>query len=387
MSSTEPRTPDPRDPGTEPRTDVGTTDATTTGAADLPATGDTAATEDDAVGAAGTGAGADTGTATGTATGAGSSAGSARESRSERTVLSVDDDEDDDLDELEDTDEDDDDTDDDAFLAGLDDERELAGASLGARLGVEALGTFALVLVITGVALYGPISGADAVGVALAAGLVLVGVTSAFGHLSGGHFNPAVTLGTAIAGLTRWVDVPLYWLAQLLGGVAAGATVFLTIPESLPAALQVPDVPTFFASTANSWGEFSRLWLASGEQTSFDQRTAFVVELVAAAVLTAVVLGTARRRWSFAPAPVAVGLTYAALFLLTSPITGGSANPARSTAAAVFSGGDAVGQLWLFWVAPLLGAALVGLGHFGFGRGGSPRAGETIDDDVAVPRS
>lgn len=341
MSSTspdrEPRTPEPgpREPGTpEPRTpEPGTPEAS---AAEPPSP--TRRDDDDAV------------------------------------VLAVDDDGDVDLDE----DLDDDDLDGDDALLDLRG-APLAGAGLGTRLGVEALGTFAFVLVVTGVALYAPISQVDVVGVALAAGLVLVGVTAAFGHLSGGHFNPAVTLGTALAGMTRWVDVPLYWLAQLLGAAAAGATVFLTVPTSLPSALGLDGVPAFFAGTANSWGESSTLFTASQEMTSFDQRAAFVVELVAAAVLTAVVVGTARRRWAFSPAPAAVGLTYAALFLFTSPITGGSANPVRSTAVALFSGEAALGQLWLFWVAPLAGAVLVGLAAFGFGRGGSPRAGDAID--------
>ncbi|WP_199424666.1 aquaporin [Actinotalea solisilvae] len=302
----------------------------------------------------------------------------------EAVVLAVDDDQDVEPDELDEDDDDLDDEPDDGALAGP----EGAGAGLGTRLGVEALGTFAFVLVVTGVALYAPISQVDVVGVALAAGLVLVGLTAAFGHLSGGHFNPAVTLGTALAGMTRWADVPLYWLAQLAGAAAAGATVFLTVPTSLPTALGLDGVPAFFAGTANSWGESSTLFTASQEMTSFDQRAAFVVELVAAAVLTAVVVGTARRRWSFSPAPAAVGLTYAALFLLTSPITGGSANPVRSTAVALFAGEAALGQLWLFWVAPLAGAALVGLAAFGFGRGGSPRAGDTVDavDEAPVDR-
>lgn len=288
----------------------------------------------------------------------------------------------------EDDDLDDDDFDDDEdYVAGdLDDGllvvRPRDEASLPTRLGVEALGTFALVVVITGVALYGPISGVGAVGVALAAGLVLVGVTAAFAHLSGGHFNPAVTLGAAIAGRTRWADLPLYWLAQVLGAVAAGATVFLTIPQTLPSALQIADAPTFFASTANSWGEASQLWLASQELTSFNQNSAFVIELIAGALLTAVVLGTAHRDRTGTTAPYAVGLTYAALILLAGPITGGSANPARSTGTALFAGSVPLGQLWLFWVAPLLGGALVGLAAYGFGRRDEELA--ISDDEVLV---
>ncbi|WP_188079083.1 MIP/aquaporin family protein [Actinotalea subterranea] len=259
---------------------------------------------------------------------------------------------------------DDDDLDDDDFATVP----ATSGAGLAARLGTEMLGTFALVLVILGVTVFAPISGVGTMGTAIAAGLTLAGLGAAFGHISGGHFNPAVTLGAAIAGRARWLDVPLYWFAQVLGALAAAATVFITIPTTLPAALQVADVRTFFATTANSWGESSQLWTASGQTTAFDLRTAFVLELLAAALLTAVVLGTMRRRTVRSTAPYAMGLTYAAVLLLTAPVTGGSANPARSLASAVFAGGDAMGQVWVFVVAPIVGAAIVGLAYFGFAR-------------------
>ncbi|UNX55313.1 aquaporin [Georgenia sp. TF02-10] len=235
-----------------------------------------------------------------------------------------------------------------------------ARPSLAVRVGAEALGTFVLVFATLGVLLYSSVSGVGTLGMALAAGLALAGATAALGHVSDGHFNPAVTLAAAVGGRTRGADVLPYWLAQILGGVAAAGAVFLTIPASLPAALQIGDSRTFFSTVANSWGEQSQLWAASGQTTAFDARGAFVVEAIATALLAAVVLGAVYRRGSRVSAPLAVGAAYAALLLVTAPMTGGSLNPARATAAALFADG-ALSQLWLFWVAALVGALVAGL--------------------------
>jgi aquaporin Z len=268
------------------------------------------------------------------------------------------------------------------------------GPGVGSRVGAEAFGTFALVLVILGIALYNPlwtgqVPGLAVLGLALAAGLALAGLVAALGHVSGGHFNPAVTLGSALAGRTSWTDLPLYWLAQLLGAIAAAAVLFVTIPKGLPALIagdpetgEEGTARSFLNFTTNGWDENSPLSALAGGQVSFDVRSALILELVSTAILVAVYLGTAHRRVAALTtgrgllgtgpskagraedrpfAPVAIGLTYAALLLLTAPVTGGSLNPARSSAAALFAGGDAIGQLWLFWVAPLVGAAIVGL--------------------------
>lgn len=264
--------------------------------------------------------------------------------------------------ELQEIDEEDDELEEFALLMSAPD----AGPGLAARLGAEALGAFALVLVVVGTTLYDPLSQIGSLGRALAAGLVLAGATAALGRVSGGHFNPAVTLASATAGRTRWVDVPTYWLVQLFGAVAAAAVVFLTIPQKLPGLIGATDARAYFASTANGFGESSPLWTASSGQVGFDWRAALIVELVGAALLAAVYLGGAPRRGVLHSAPVAIGLTYAALLLFTTPITGGSFNPARSTASALFAGGDAIGQVWLFWVAPLVGAAVAGLVHRAF---------------------
>ena len=283
-------------------------------------------------------------------------------------------------DELREDEDDDDELDDFALLtpdAG-------AGPGLASRLGAEALGTVALVLVVVGTALYDPLSQMGVVGRSLAAGLVLAGATAALGRVSGGHFNPAVTLASAAAGRTRWVDLPTYWLVQLLGAVAAGAVVFLTIPRALPELIGAADARTFFASTANGFDALAPLSTVSNGQVTFDLRTALIVELVASALLAAVYLGAAPRWNARHTAPVAVGLTYAALLLFVGPITGGSLNPVRSTASALFAGGESLGQLWLFWVAPLVGGAVAGLIHRAFATPEVESFEDVDDEDDAV---
>ena len=281
--------------------------------------------------------------------------------------------------ELREEDDDDDELDDFALLAA----DPAAGPGLAARLGAEALGTFALVLVVVGTALYDPLSQPPIglLGRSLAAGLVLAGATAALGRVSGGHFNPAITLASAAAGRTRWIDLPTYWLVQLFGAVAAGAVVFLTIPRALPEAIGAADARGFFAGSANGFDALSPLSTASGGQVTFDLRTALIVELVAGALLAAVYLGAAPRWGARHSAPVAVGLTYAALLLFVGPITGGSLNPVRSTAAALFAGGDALGQLWLFWFAPLVGGAVAGLIHRAFETPPVETIDEGLDDE------
>lgn len=244
---------------------------------------------------------------------------------------------------------------DDTMIAGRD-------AGLVARLGAEAFGSFFLVLVGLGIALYTNLSGAGALGTSFGFGLALVGGTIVLGHVSGGHFNPAVTIGAAVAGRIAWRDVVPYWVAQIVGAVLAGGVLFLTIPSKLPALVQqgVPgaSTKTFFAQTANGYAVHSPLSALSQAQAQFGLVPALLVEAVATAVLVGVVLAATSQRVARTVAPFAIGLTYAVLLLLAAPITGGGLNPARSTAAAIFSGGGAVGQLWLFWVAPLLGAVL-----------------------------
>lgn len=249
---------------------------------------------------------------------------------------------------------------------------EAARPGLLARVGAEALGTFALVLTILGTALYGQLTQLGVLGVALATAVVLAGLISAFGHVSGGHFNPAVSLGAAFAGRLRFVDMLAYWVAQLAGAVIAALVLVATIPKGLSAAItgnQDADAADLFTSVANGWGEGSPLFAQTeGYTTSagidvitFDLRTALILEVVATAVFVAVILGATGRKANAAVAPFAIGGTLGAMIMVTGLATNAGLNPARSTAAALFSGGDALGQLWLFWAGPLIGAAIVGL--------------------------
>ena len=236
--------------------------------------------------------------------------------------------------------------------------------SLLARVGAELLGTFALVLTILGTALYGQLTQIGTLGVALATALVLAGLIAAFGHVSGGHFNPAVSLGAALAGRVSFLDMLLYWLAQLVGALLAALVLVVAIPKGLAAAiLGNPDAGSseFLATVANGWGEHSPLGAGSSGQYVFDLRTALIMEVVATAVFVAVILGVTGRKAAASTAPFAIGGTLGAMILVTALVTNAGLNPARSTAAAIFAGGDALGQLWLFWVAPLIGAAIVGL--------------------------
>jgi len=238
--------------------------------------------------------------------------------------------------------------------------------SLWARLGAEALGTFALVLVGLGIALYGPLSGAGALGIALGFGLTLTAAAIALGHVSGGHFNPAVTFGAVVSGRTPVGDLVPYWLAQLVGGALAAAALYVTIPSELAALFGQESRRGMFSGSANGFGEHSPLYTPSQGQATFDLMPALLIELILTAVLVAMVLGATSRRVSHAVAPFAMGLTYAVLVLLAAPITNAGLNPARSTAAAIFSDRWALSQLWVFWAAPLVGAAIAGLAHRAF---------------------
>ena len=244
--------------------------------------------------------------------------------------------------------------------------------SLLARVGAEMLGTFALVLTILGSALYAQLTSIGLFGVAVATALVLAGLIAAFGHVSGGHFNPAVSLGAALAGRVSFLDMLLYWLAQLVGALLAALVLVVAIPKGLATAITGnPDAGTsdFFASVANGWGEQSPLFKQTESYTTqagidaitFDLRTALILEVVATAIFVAVILGVTGRKAAATTAPFAIGGTLGAMIMVTGLLTNAGLNPARSTAAAVFAGGDALGQLWLFWVAPLVGAAIVGL--------------------------
>ncbi|MEK8225538.1 aquaporin [Oerskovia sp. M15] len=207
---------------------------------------------------------------------------------------------------------------------------------------------------------------------AFAGGIALLGGIAAVGHISGGHFNPAVTLGAAIGGRTAWADVLPYWLAQLVGATIASAVLFATIPSSALPILQqsglIADATqqAFLSGTANGFGEHSPLAAATNGAFAFDVWAAIIIEVVATAIFVGVILGVTDKRSNSKLAPVAIGLTLTVLLLLAAPFTNASINPARSFAAAVFAGGWTWGQLWVFIVAPLAGAAIAALFYRAF---------------------
>lgn len=237
--------------------------------------------------------------------------------------------------------------------------------SLFARLGVEALGSFGLVFAGVGAALYAGFTTAGALGVSLMFGLALFVLVAAFGSVSW-HFNPVVTFGAAIAGRAPWVEVVPYVLAQLVGGALA-VTAHVLVLRSLPDL--TPDVTSqVLGGAANGFGAQSPI--------GFGILGAIIIEVIVTAIFVAVVLAVGRR----ALAAPAIGLAYAVGIFVAFPITNGSLNPVRSTVVSIFAGGEYVSQLWVFWVAPLLGAAIAGL-VYGLVR---PAADDVLLDDLDI---
>jgi aquaporin Z len=220
------------------------------------------------------------------------------------------------------------------------------------KLAAEFIGTFWLVLggcgsaVLAGLFQHTGVDvGIGVAGIALAFGLTVLTMAYAIGHISGCHLNPAVTLGLWAGGRHPTGEVLPYIAVQLLGAVA-GAFVLLMIATGKPGF----DVATGFGANgygAHSLGGYS---MASG----------FLTEVVMTLVFLVIILGATDRRAPAGFAPIAIGLGLTLIHLISIPVTGTSVNPARSTGPAVFVGDWALGQLWLFWVAPILGALLAG---------------------------
>jgi aquaporin Z len=219
------------------------------------------------------------------------------------------------------------------------------------RLGAEFLGTFWLVLGGCGSAVLAaafPALGIGFAGVALAFGLAVLTAAYAFAHVSGAHFNPAVSLGLAVAGRFAWKDVAPYAIAQVLGALAA-ALLLRYIASGAPGF----DLAGGLA--ANGYGEHS--------PGGYTLQSALAVEFVLTVMFLLVILGATAARAPAGFAPLAIGLALTLIHLISIPVTNTSVNPARSTGPAVVAGGWALGQLWLFWAAPLAGAAVGGLIH------------------------
>lgn len=203
----------------------------------------------------------------------------------------------------------------------------------------EALGTAILVFFAVGSAVFG-FAGIGMVGIALAFGFVLLGLAYAIGPVSGCHVNPAVTLGMLVARRISPADAGAYVVAQVIGGIAGAALIKLVV--------KMGDVRTHGVTGANAYGKGAGI----------NGGGAFVLEIVMTFLLVFVVLMVTRRNDLYGFDGLAIGLTLGVIHLVGIPLDGTSVNPARSIGPALFAGAHAVGQLWLFIIAPLIGGVV-----------------------------
>jgi aquaporin Z len=223
------------------------------------------------------------------------------------------------------------------------------------RLAAEFVGTFWLVLGGCGSAVFaakfpsdGTALGIGFLGVALAFGLTVLTGVYAFGTISGGHFNPAVTLGAAIAKRVEWKALPGYWITQVIAGVVAGLVIYV------------------IAKGKDGWtaeGNMAANGFGAHSPGGYSMVAVLITEILLTAIFLLVILGATDDRAPKGFAGLAIGLTLTLIHLISIPISNTSVNPARSTAVAFFNGADAPAQLWLFWLAPLVGAAIAGAAY------------------------
>jgi aquaporin Z len=237
------------------------------------------------------------------------------------------------------------------------------------RLAAEFIGTFWLVLGGCGSAVLAANFGGDGnplgiglLGVSLAFGLTVVTMAYAVGHISGGHFNPAVSIGLWAGGRFAAADLVPYILAQVVGALAAGAVLYV-IASGQPG----------FAIDPAAAGAFASNGFGSHSPGGYSLNAALVTEVVMTLAFLLVILGVTSKAAPAGFAPLAIGLCLALIHLISIPVTNTSVNPARSTGVAVFAGATALQQLWLFWVAPAVGAILAG-GIWRWLGGREPRA-------------
>jgi aquaporin Z len=216
------------------------------------------------------------------------------------------------------------------------------------KLMAEFVGTFWLVAAVLGAATMAagiPEVGLGWLGVSLAAGLAVLGMAYAVGGISGGHFNPAVTLGLALSGRTTWAELIPYWIAQVIGGAVAAAVVFY-VASSAPGA---------------TLGTFASNGVDTLSPGNYPMIAGIITEIVLTAVFLIVILGSTSASAPAGFAPLTIGLTLAVIHFVGIPVTNASVNPARSIASAIFGGAEPLAQLWIFIFAPLVGGALGGL--------------------------
>ena len=211
-------------------------------------------------------------------------------------------------------------------------------------LAAELIGTFWLVFGGCGSAVLAagfPGLGIGFVGVSLAFGLTVLTMAYAVGGISGGHFNPAVSLGLAVAGRFSYKELVPYWAAQVIGAVIAGAALY-AIASGQP---------------AFSAGGFASNGFGALSPGGYSMHAALLIEIILTAGFLIVILGSTSKSVPAGFAPIAIGLALTLIHLISIPVTNTSVNPARSTGVALFAETAAMGQLWLFWLAPLVGGA------------------------------
>ena len=227
------------------------------------------------------------------------------------------------------------------------------------RLGAEFVGTFWLVLGGCGSAVLAAKFGGDAnplgigfVGVSLAFGLTVLTGAYALGHISGGHFNPAVSFGLWAGRRFPARDLLPYIVAQVAGGIFAGFIL-----------MQIASGNGTFTVDPNAAGAFASNGYGALSPGGYSVAAAFLCEVVMTAMFLVVILGATDPRAPAGFAPIAIGLALTLIHLISIPVTNTSVNPARSTGVALFAGAGAISQLWLFWLAPILGGLLGGYLH------------------------
>lgn len=250
-------------------------------------------------------------------------------------------------------------TDTDVFADDLSDDiwaAETSGPGILARMLSEAAGTFILIFMGLGALLFAS-SSANTLPAAFAFAVGVMIAFVVFSGISGAHINPAVTIGMWVAGRFPGRDVVLYLLGQIVGGIAA-TTVIVSLVSSLP---QVTEVTTTMTNLANGYGDHSPIGMGLVG--------ALILEVLIVAIFVAVFLAVTslRAQASYAIAPVAIGLAFGFLLIIAIPFTNGALNPARSTGVALFADSWALQQLWVFWFAAIVGAAITGLLFRAFG--------------------
>jgi aquaporin Z len=225
------------------------------------------------------------------------------------------------------------------------------------RLGAEFIGTFWLVLGGCGSAVLAAKFGGDGnplgiglLGVALAFGLTVLTGAYAFGHVSGGHFNPAVSFGLWAGGRFPARDLLPYIVAQVLGAIFAGWILY-----------RIASGAAGFALDPNAAGAFATNGFGSHSPGGYDIAAAFLCEVVMTAMFLVIIMGATHSKAPVGFAPIAIGLGLTLIHLISIPVTNTSVNPARSTGVALIVGGTPLSQLWLFWLAPILGGLLGGV--------------------------